>query len=103
MRFIGRGYALAFTWGPPVTLDIVTSTHSRPVTVKFETESQAKSSFDAEIEYWDFSLYKLDTVVATGGEAEFTFTPNCICYPRIRFKSHSVAQMIRVYVMETRR
>jgi hypothetical protein len=95
-----EGYAPPFRiWGQPVEISEVRGT--KPITISIETQSQAKSSFDAEVEYWDGAIHKNDFMVVPGS-LDFTFRPNCICNPTIRFRSHSTGQVIRIIDREVR-
>ncbi len=60
--------------------------------VEFETLSKAQSSFDAEIVYWQGS----DIVVGPG---RHRFVAGiCACVARIRFRSHTVGQIVSATV-----
>ncbi len=85
----------ARVWGP--WIEIATQVGG-PIEYKvdFETISNIPSSFDAEIKYWRNDDLISDIVVGPGSH---TFSAGiCACVPRIRFRSHTFGQMIKVRV-----
>ncbi|OUS27703.1 hypothetical protein A9Q99_14805 [Gammaproteobacteria bacterium 45_16_T64] len=87
------GWAPPLMWGPWVEVDHLfgTSTYK----ISFKTQSNAKSSFQAEIEYWN-GQWQTDSVSIPGsGEHSFT-AGNCVCSVRVRMKSHSLGQTVRI-------
>lgn len=96
MKLITDGYAPpARVWGP---WKEVGSQFGGPSTwkVSFESISDAPSSFEAEISYFSGGMEKRDLVL---GPNSHTFTAGiCVCVSKIRFRSHSIGQMIKIYV-----
>ncbi|MGP6379473.1 colicin Z C-terminal domain-related protein [Yersinia bercovieri] len=87
-----QAWAAPLFWGPWVNLR--GHTGSSVYTVSFETESTAPSSFDVEIEYATETHMQL---VYTQGPGEFQISNNNgTGTDRIRFKSHTVGQVIKV-------
>lgn len=87
-----QAWAPPFAWGPWVNL--LGHATIAPYTVSFDTESQAPSSFDVEIEYATSTQMKR---VNTLGPGSYRITDNNGAgTDRIRFKSHSIGQNIRV-------
>lgn len=85
-------------WAPPLTwgpwAELLGHGTIAPYTVSFDTESQAPSSFDVEIEYATNSQMKR---VNTLGPGSYRIADNDGAgTDRIRCKSHSVGQNIRV-------
>jgi hypothetical protein len=61
--------------------------------VNFDTVS-GSSTFDAEIQYFQDHAQRSDIVVGPGSH---TFTAGiCVCITKIRFRSHSLGQIISV-------
>jgi hypothetical protein len=83
-------------WGPWLDLD-KSATGSRPYEVELGTISQAPSSFDAQFDYWNDRSHQDDMVV---GPAKHVIRANCICIPKVRFRSHSSGQIIEVTIRE---
>ena len=82
-------------WGPWVEIG---GLFGGPLTYKvdFDTISNAPSTFDAEIQYWSGPLQKSDVVVGPGTHI---FTAGvCVCVQKIRFRSHTLGQVIRIKV-----
>lgn len=64
--------------------------------VEFESISDAPSTFDAEIVYWQGSEQRSDIVVGPG---RHRFVAGiCACVSRIRFRSHTLGQMVKVSI-----
>ena len=63
--------------------------------VDLDTISDAPSTFDAEITYWYGDSYKTDLVVGPGSHI---FSASCACIPKIRFRSHTMGQLLRITV-----
>lgn len=95
-----EGWAPPGSWGP--WNEITDVTGKRTITVQIETISKGPSSFDARLEYWNGNTHKSDLIVVPGS-ATYTFRMDCICKPKIRFKSHSSGQTVRVYFIEVHR
>ena len=83
-----------FIWGPWLVIASVFGKYTYKVEV--DTISEAPSTFDAEVKYWEGALEKVDTF-AGPGEHSFVLG-HCACKARIRFRSHSVGQVIKVRV-----
>lgn len=96
MKAIKEGYAPpALLWGPWIDIG---SQFGGPISwkVSFDTISDAPSSFDAQISYFSGGMNKVDLVT---GSNSHTFTAGiCVCVSRIRFRSHSIGQVIKIYV-----
>lgn len=87
-----QAYAPPLTWGPWV--ELAGSTGRNVYTINFDTESQAPSTFDVQIEYPGSDGTKS---IKTMGPGSYQVTDNYgIGKERARFKSHSVGQNIRV-------
>lgn len=87
-----QAWAPPLTWGPWLNLQ----EHSglARYSVSFDTDSQAPSSFDVEIEYATNTQMKR---VNTLGPGSYHIADNDGAgIDRIRFKSHSTGQSIRV-------
>jgi len=87
-----QAWAPPLTWGPWVNLQ----GHSgiARYTVSFDTDSQAPSSFDVEIEYPTSTQMKR---VNTLGPGSYHIADNDGAgIDRARFKSHSIGQNIRI-------
>jgi hypothetical protein len=95
-----QGWARPGKWGDWVEIAEVSG--SRIITLQIETISQAPSSFDAELEYWEGYVQKND-VFSVPGNIKHTFRMDCVCKPKIRFKSHSMGQIVRIYFIEVHR
>ncbi len=63
--------------------------------VDFDTISDAPSTFDAEITYWNGNDYKTDIIPGPGSH---TFIASCACIPKVRFRSHTMGQILKVTV-----
>lgn len=83
-------------WGPWLELDR-SVTGSRPFEVEFGTMSQAPSSFDAQFDYWDEWSHEKDIIVGPG---KHEIRARCVCIPKVRFRSHSLGQIIEVTIRE---
>lgn len=82
-------------WGPWIE---IATLFGGPLSYKVElgTISSAPSTFDAEIKYWSGATQKTDLVIGPGSH---TFTAGiCACVQRIRFRSHSLGQIIKFTV-----
>lgn len=98
--------AIVNVWAPPGTWGLYANlrAHSggpRTYTVNFTTESQAPSSFTAEIQYVDSNGVVTAQALAAGGssQASGSYTIRSsggAGTDRIRFRSHSLGQNIRV-------
>lgn len=87
-----QAWAPPLTWGPWV--DLLGHATIAPYTVSFDTKSQVPSSFDVEIEYAANTQMKR---VNTLGPGSYRITENDGAgVDRIRFKSHTIGQNIRV-------
>lgn len=87
-----QAWAPPLTWGP--WAELLSHATIAPYTVNFDTESQTPSSFDVEIEYATNSQMKR---VNTLGPGSYRIADNDGAgTDRIRCKSHSVGQNIRV-------
>lgn len=87
-----QAWAAPLFWGPWVNLEGHVG-NSTVYTVSFDTESDTPSSFDVEIEYATESHLEQ---VFTMGPGNYQIKASGIGTDRIRFKSHSVGQVIRV-------
>ncbi|HDL6963403.1 TPA: hypothetical protein PXM28_002722 [Yersinia enterocolitica] len=87
-----QAWAAPLFWGPWVNL-AGHSSSSTVYTVSFDTESDTPSSFDVEIEYTTESHLEQ---VFTMGPGNYQIKASGAGTDRIRFKSHSVGQVIRV-------
>lgn len=87
-----QGWAPPLTWGPWV--DLASHQGQDVYTISFDSESQAPSSFDVQIEYAESSQMKS---VNTMGPGSYQVTDNDGAgTDRIRFKSHSIGQNVRI-------
>lgn len=82
------------TWGPYANLRGHTGDTPRSYTVEFTSESSAPSTFSAEIEYVDSN--GLVTVQEQGPGSYTIQSSGGLGTDRIRFRSHSIGQNIRV-------
>lgn len=85
----------AKVWGPWIE---IAAQFGGPMTYKvdFETISDAPSSFEAEIKYWRGNDLVSDVAVGPGSH---TFVSGvCVCISRIRFRSHTLGQIIKVTI-----
>lgn len=73
--------------------DLSAVTGKRSIELEFGTESQAPSSFDAQIKYWDGNTQKLDNVVCPG---KIVIKPRAYCVPKVRCRSHSLGQVVTI-------
>ena len=94
---IANGWAPpARVWGPWIEIG---GLFGGPLSykVKFETISNAPSTFDAEIQYWKGGMKKNEMVIGPGAHV---FTAGvCVCVSKIRFRSHSVTgQAIKIKI-----
>ena len=91
-----EGWAPPFrVWGPWIK---IAELFGGPMTykVEFETLSNAPSSFDAEIKYWRGNDLVSDISVGPGSH---TFVSGvCVCVSRIRFRSHTFGQVIKLSI-----
>ncbi len=81
-------------WGPWVEIGELFGTYTYKV--DFKTISNAPSTFDAELLYWGAGR-KISEIVSGPGTHNFT-AGNCLCVQRIRFRSHTLGQIIKVTV-----
>ncbi|UCO96716.1 hypothetical protein LF844_18835 [Metapseudomonas lalkuanensis] len=81
-------------WGPWV---VIAEQMGGPLSYKVEFDtSSGSSTFDAEVRYFQGATESSDIVVGPGTH---TFTSGiCACVSRIRFRSHSLGQIITVTV-----
>lgn len=87
-----QAYAPPLTWGPWV--DLGESVGRNVYTVNFDTESDAPSSFDVQIEYAGSDGMKS---IKTMGPGSYQITDNYGAgKDRARFKSHSIGQNIKI-------
>ncbi|CFQ31159.1 colicin Z C-terminal domain-related protein [Yersinia bercovieri] len=87
-----QAWAPPLFWGPWV--DLMGHTGSSNVyTVSFETESETPSSFDVEIE---FATETHTQNIYTQGPGNYQIMGSGAGTDRIRFKSHSIGQVIKV-------
>jgi len=63
--------------------------------IDFDTISDAPSIFDAEITYWSGDSFKTDIIAGPGSH---TFVASCACIPKIRFRSHTIGQILKITV-----
>lgn len=87
-----QAWAPPLMWGPWVNL-MGHVGNSNVYTVSFETESEAPSSFDVEIEYVTEASMQL---VYTQGPGSYQIVASGAGIDRIRFKSHTLGQVIKV-------
>ncbi|MFW5443145.1 MAG: colicin Z C-terminal domain-related protein [Methylococcaceae bacterium] len=80
-------------WGPWVEFGAIHG--KRAFKIEFDSISNAPSSFDAEVKYWDGPKLRTDI---THGPGYLSFTAQCMCIQRIRFRSHTIGQMIRIFI-----
>ena len=64
--------------------------------VEFDTISDAPSTFEAEVKYWRGSE-QITEIIPGPGSHNFT-AGICVCIQRIRFRSHTLGQIIRIKV-----
>ncbi len=89
-----RGWAPpARVWGPWV--EFGTLVGQQTFKVEFDTISKAQSSFDAEVKYWDGPMQRTEI---THGPGSISFTAKCACIQRVRFRSHTLGQVIRILI-----
>lgn len=87
-------------WAPPISLgwgkwiDLYEHAGNRSFNVSFDSESQAKSTFDIEIKEGGRSVTKR----YIGPTSIKVIADNCYCITKVRFKSHTVGQNIRIEV-----
>lgn len=92
-RYLQAWAPPGFMWGPWL---ILTGKEAEllPYKIVFESVSQGKSPFEAEIEYYQGSELKREVV---NGPGSHTFRMGmCACVARIRFRSFTMGQDIRV-------
>ena len=82
-------------WGPYVEIG---SLVGGPLSfrVEFDTISQAPSSFDAEVKYWRGNE-QVTEIIPGPGNHNF-IAGICVCIQRIRFRSHTLGQIVRIRV-----
>lgn len=88
-----QAWAPPLVWGPWVNLMGHFGDSNVYYTVNFETESEAPSSFDVEIEYTTEASMRL---VYTQGPGSYQIVASGIGTDRIRFKSHTLGQVIKI-------
>ncbi len=81
-------------WGPWVEFGRMIGTAR--FKVEFDTISGAPSSFDAEVKYWS-GARQISEVVPGPGSLRFR-AGSCACVQRIRFRSHTLGQTIRITI-----
>ncbi len=82
-------------WGPWIE---IAAQFGGPLswTVDFDTMSDAPSTFDAEVKYWRGNEHKSDVIVGPGSHA---FTAGiCVCVSKVRFRSHTLGQVVKITV-----
>ena len=82
-------------WGPWID---IASLVGGPLSYKidFDTISDAPSTFDAEMKYWSGPSLKQEIIAGPGSHS---FTAGvCVCVHRIRFRSHTLGQIIRAII-----
>jgi hypothetical protein len=84
----------ARAWGPWI---VIGEQMGGPLSYKVEFETiSGSSTFDAEIRYFQGGTEISDIVVGPGTH---NFTSGiCVCVSRIRFRSHSIGQVIAITV-----
>lgn len=86
-------WAPPFFWGPWVKL--ATQLSGGSYTISFDTISQAPSSFDVQIEY--ATGKRIERINTMGpGSYQIRSEAGSVGVDRVRFKSHSLGQIIRV-------
>jgi hypothetical protein len=94
MRIINVWAPPGMIWGPWIEIDAVCGESIVSYKISFETESNVKSTFEAEIQYWFFNEHKVDTVIGPGTHR---FGLGMSCAPiRLRLRSFTVGQNVRV-------
>jgi len=94
MKFF-EGWAPPVVWGPWIEF---AGLAGGPSTYKIdlETLSSAPSTFEAELVYFKDGGERTDIVI---GPTSHTFTAgSCVCVSKIRFRSYSMGQIIRMTV-----
>lgn len=91
---IKQGYAPPGIYGPWVNLRGNSGGGTSPYTVNFVTESQAESAFGAQVEYADAD--GIQTLNQNGPGSVSIPSGNAVGTDRIRFRSYSVGQNIRI-------
>lgn len=81
-------------WGP--STEIAWLVGQRTYEINFNTISQAPSTFEIEVEYWQGAEHHKDVIVGPGNH-RFSMG-SCACVARIRAKSHSLGQNIEVII-----
>ncbi|RXJ69638.1 hypothetical protein CRV08_02735 [Halarcobacter ebronensis] len=87
-------------WAPPLGLgwgkwiDLYEHAGNRSVKVSFDSESQAKSTFDIEIKESGRNMTKR----YVGPTSVRVTSHDCYCITKVRFKSHTLGQNIRIEV-----
>lgn len=90
----GEGWAPPGVWGPWYDLNANSGSGPSPYIVKYESISQAPSTFDVEVEIMSpdgNGPMQLITI----GPGDFLMPGYGIGTDKIRFKSHSLGQIIR--------
>ncbi|MCF6203197.1 MAG: hypothetical protein L3J59_05920 [Methylococcaceae bacterium] len=64
--------------------------------VEFDTISGAPSTFDAEVKYWS-GAREISEIVVGPGSLRFR-AGSCVCVQKIRFRSHTLGQTIRITI-----
>lgn len=87
-------------WAPPLGLgwgkwiDIYEHAGNRSFNVSFDTESKAKSTFDIEIREGGRTMTKRHV----GPTKVRVTSDSCYCITKVRFKSHTLGQNIKIEV-----
>ncbi|PCH60534.1 MAG: hypothetical protein COC05_04195 [Gammaproteobacteria bacterium] len=85
----------ARVWGPWIEIAALFGGPEK-YKVDFDTTSEAPSSFDAQIKYWSDNNLVNDIAVGPGSH---TFVAGvCLCVSKIRFRSHTLDQVIKISV-----
>jgi|SRR5690554_719647 len=93
MQNLFNGWAPPMTWGPWIDVDHLFG--GATIKLKFKTQSNVKSSFTVEVEYWN-GQWQVDTVAIPGSGEHTLSVGNCACSVRARLKSHSVGQNVSI-------
>ena len=81
-------------WGPWVTVGQGLYAGNFTMELKFDSESEAASTFDIEVKYYIGNEEKIDRVMGPGSHS-FGFGM-CACKVSVRMKSHLLGQNVRI-------
>ena len=83
-------------WGPWIEIAAVFGKYTYEVEVN--SISNAPSTFNVEVKYWEGNLEKVDSFY--GPNAHSFTLGQCACKARIRFRSHTIGQIIKIKVYQ---